>query len=339
MRFFYRMLLRLYPARVREEFGLEMEEVFAEAWEGRRAQGGAAAVLFVCREVLGAVGGAVGSYSLPQAIWRYKWNIVGAALLGLFAGAWQGGALLRTEVESKAVLRLSEPVIPESLVAQPGQDAERTLREVTQRIQSRTEQINLINTYQLYARERRRMPLEEVLEKMREAMRIHMVNDRTMEISFRYEDRFLAQKLTEGIATKLVDRYLEESSLQTAALTEFFQTQLREAAEDWDRKSKNTQSAGAGERQRFDLELAKKRYEVLSYKLADAKMAEALRLRKQGSRLEVLDSATLPYVNWLLESMSPLVGGFVGLLFGTMLAWFRQVMGERRRRKTLLAAQ
>lgn len=338
MLFFYRMLLRLYPARVREEFGLEMEEVFAEAWEERREQGGAEAAQFVFRELLGVLGGAFLAYPLHMAVWRFKWMMLSLMLLGAIGGV--GYAVWQSEqgVQSTAVLQVNPPMISETLVPQP--DPRKIVTEVTQGVLSRAELSNLINTYQLYPRQRGRMPLQDIIEKMREQdIQIKTPDEKTIEVSFRYPSHFAAQKVTAELATKILDGFVRARESQTTAQTEFFRTALQNAADDWDQKRNAVRNGGAGERQLFDLELAKKRYELMSQRLADARMAEELHKRRQGVRMEILDAATLPTEDEFTLYWMPPVGGFLGLMLGTMLAWLRYVMSERRRRKTLLAAQ
>lgn len=55
----YSILLRLYPADFRDEFGVEMVAVFEQAAADRREHSAAGIFLFVAREMLGLMAGAV----------------------------------------------------------------------------------------------------------------------------------------------------------------------------------------------------------------------------------------------------------------------------------------
>jgi polysaccharide biosynthesis transport protein len=138
--------------------------------------------------------------------------------------------------ESRAMIRITPPQIPEGLISMPmNQDMGQRVSQMAQGILSRANLTNLINTHQLYPKERRRLPMEDVIEDMRaKAIFIQPVSSggqggqqRTMAfaIVFRYENRFIAQKVCQDLVSKFIDENVRERSGNTSQMKDFVEDQ------------------------------------------------------------------------------------------------------------------
>ncbi|MBY0370132.1 hypothetical protein K2X33_05560, partial [bacterium] len=69
---------------------------------------------------------------------------------------------------SQASIRVLPPQIPEGLMTMPlTVDMGQRVNQMTQSILSRATLTNIINTHSLYPRERKRLPIEDIIENMR----------------------------------------------------------------------------------------------------------------------------------------------------------------------------
>ena len=64
--------------------------------------------------------------------------------------------------------------------------------------------VNIINERNLYVPERKVMPIEDVIERMRRAIRISPIDTRAMTVEFTYEDPFTAQQIAQTLAERFV---------------------------------------------------------------------------------------------------------------------------------------
>jgi uncharacterized protein involved in exopolysaccharide biosynthesis len=139
--------------------------------------------------------------------------------------------------ESRATIRITPPQIPEGLISMPvsNTDMGNRVMQMAQGILSRANLTNLINTHQLYPKERRRLPLEDIIEDMRnKAIYINPMSggasqgqQRTMalQIIFKYENRFTAQKVCQDLVSKFIDENVRERSSSTGQLKDFVEDQ------------------------------------------------------------------------------------------------------------------
>ena len=115
-----------------------------------------------------------------DVIRRHQAWILGPALASLVISVVVAFLWPDTYV-SQATIRVTPPQIPENLISMPmNVDMGQRISQMTQQITSRANLTNIINTYQLYPRERRRLPLEDVIEDMRaKAVGVQMLTPTT----------------------------------------------------------------------------------------------------------------------------------------------------------------
>ncbi len=149
---------------------------------------------------------------------------------------------------SVATIRVVPPQVPENFVpANTNSDVQGRVNSLIQGILSRATLTNIINTHNLYKRDRERLPLDDVIENMRlydikccpllqtaNTQRSERPQYPAFQIGFAYSNRFIAQK----VATDLVARFLEENvrevSQQTISTTQFLRDQWDSAKKKLD---------------------------------------------------------------------------------------------------------
>lgn len=116
---------------------------------------------------------------------------------------------------STAVVRVTPAQVPERFVASAlNQMLTERIQSIAQFVLSRNNLQNIIQTYDLYPRERKRQPIEDILDRMRNKdIRVAPVNTQlaanqrisSFPISFSYSNRLLAQKVCSEIVSKLIN--------------------------------------------------------------------------------------------------------------------------------------
>ncbi|MEJ5368362.1 MAG: GNVR domain-containing protein [Bryobacteraceae bacterium] len=169
---------------------------------------------------------------------RHRAWILGPAFLGLVLGVvtaylWEDSYVARGKI------RITPPQVPARLVpANVGEELTARINAIAQEIITRSSLQNLIQTYNLYPEDRKRLPMEDVIDKMRKAIGIENIESynrggssrfHVFTVSFVYSDRRLAQK----ICADLIDRFTKqsiESRLNSSRQTTLFLSDQYEAA-------------------------------------------------------------------------------------------------------------
>ncbi len=146
---------------------------------------------------------------------------------------------------SVAVIRVVPAQVPERYVQS------NVIAEVSQRITSMAQGIlsratltNLVNTYNLYSSERRRMPVEDIIEDMRKQISVGAVQSiarpsareqvSAFQVSFAYSDRFVAQRVTADLVGRFIDENIRMRSSSSVLTTQFLRDQWEVAKKDLD---------------------------------------------------------------------------------------------------------
>jgi uncharacterized protein involved in exopolysaccharide biosynthesis len=178
---------------------------------------------------------------------RYRSWIVGPTFAGLVIAVVVAFLWPDTFV-STAVMRITPQQISERLVPSniSTQMAERLLA-MQQQIESRTQLQELIqrSSLNLYPKERLRKPMEDVIEQMRRAINIKIVETGTAQaqqkfasafsISFSYSDRYKAQAVVRELVSKFTEETNNQLRQQANTTTLFLNDQLKAAKENLDR--------------------------------------------------------------------------------------------------------
>jgi polysaccharide chain length determinant protein (PEP-CTERM system associated) len=178
---------------------------------------------------------------------RYRSWIVGPTFAGLVIAVVVAFLWPDTFI-STAVMRITPQQISERLVPSniSTQMAERLLA-MQQQIESRTQLQELIlrPSLNLYPKERQRKPMEDVIEQMRRAIRINILETGTpqaqqkfasaFEVSFSYSDRYKAQAVVRELVSKFTEETNNQLRQQANTTTLFLNDQLKAAKQNIDR--------------------------------------------------------------------------------------------------------
>jgi uncharacterized protein involved in exopolysaccharide biosynthesis len=138
--------------------------------------------------------------------------------------------------------QVSERLVPSNISTQM---AERLLA-MQQQIESRTQLEELIQrpALKLYAKELQRKPMEDVVEQMRKAIKINIVETgaaqqqqrfaSAFEISFSYSDKYKAQAVVRELVSKFTEETNNQLRQQANTTTQFLTDQLKAAKEKLD---------------------------------------------------------------------------------------------------------
>ena len=149
---------------------------------------------------------------------------------------------------SIATIRVVPPQVPENFVpANVNMDVQGRVNSLIQLILNRATLTNIINTHNLYKRERERLPLDDVIENMRlydikccpllrtaNTQRSERNQYPAFEIGFAYSNRFIAQKVTTDLVARFLEENVREVSQQTVSTTQFLRDQWDSAKKKLD---------------------------------------------------------------------------------------------------------
>jgi succinoglycan biosynthesis transport protein ExoP len=172
---------------------------------------------------------------------RHRGWILGPAFAGLVIGVVTAYLWPETYV-SAAIVRVSPPQVPERYVpTNINADMAERVNAIMQSITSRPTLTNIINLHQLYPRDRKNLPLEDVIEQMRRDIRVRPVGvtgsgrnkvAHAYEISFAYENRHIAQKIVAELVSRFIDENIRARSNQSSITTEFLRDQWEQRRRD-----------------------------------------------------------------------------------------------------------
>ena len=178
---------------------------------------------------------------------RYRSWIIGPTFAGLVIAVVVAFLWPDTFV-SVATMRITPQQVPERLVPSTvsTQMAERLIA-MEQQIESRTSMEELIRrpSLNLYPKDRLRKPMEDVLEQMRKAIKIVLLDTgaqsqqqrpaSAFQIRFSYPDKYKAQAVVRELVSKFTEETNNQLRQQANTTTQFLNDQLRSAKGDLDR--------------------------------------------------------------------------------------------------------
>ncbi len=142
---------------------------------------------------------------------------------------------------SQAVIRVVPPQVPETYVpTNVNMEMSQRINSMAQTILSRGNLTNIINTFGLYPRDRQRKPMEDVVEEMKKDIRIGSVTGMTAQnrgvsafsISFSYENRIIAQKVTADLVSRFMSENTRDRTTQSVLTTQFLKDQAESAKKE-----------------------------------------------------------------------------------------------------------
>ena len=173
---------------------------------------------------------------------RHKGWIFGPFLFTLVASV-VGVYLYPDSFVSQAVVKIVPQQVPQNMVQSAiNQQMSDRINSMAQTILSRTVLTTIINTFDLYKRERSRMPIEDVVEQMKNSIQIQPVSSPTgtvdhipaFAVSFSYDNRLTAQRVVQDLVSRFIDENIRNRSNATFQTTQFMKDQMDDAKKQLD---------------------------------------------------------------------------------------------------------
>jgi hypothetical protein len=259
------------------------------------------------------------------------WLKIGTwALAGLAIG-FLISFLMPVRYTSEATLHLVPAIVSQDLLPHDSVDAQTLLGREKPVVVSRSVLVTIVNNFDLYKGERRREPMEDVVEEFRKSVRIEASAPNLIRVAFTYPDRLLANRVTQDLVSRVISETLTQRSNMAVATAQFFQDEVDKSGKAWLKASASVKATPASD-PRYELlvlerDQKRKEYESAAQKLGTAETLKDLANRGQDMRLELLDAATLPQEPDTAQSVVPLAGlgcGFAVGLFTVLWRALRQ---------------
>ena len=175
---------------------------------------------------------------------RHKGWIFGPFLFSLVA-AVVGVYLWPDTFESKAVIKVVPQQLPETLVPSTiNRMMTDRISSMAQTILSRGTLTSIINQFQLFPRERTRLPIDDIVEDMRKDIQISPVSSwgsgdggrqvSAFQVKFSYENRYQAQKVVEDLVRRFMDQNTREGAQSATSVANFLRDEWEVAKKDLD---------------------------------------------------------------------------------------------------------
>jgi polysaccharide chain length determinant protein (PEP-CTERM system associated) len=162
-------------------------------------------------------------------MWRRKWLLL-VPLIACSVAAYAIAQRMPNRYRSETVILVVPQRIPESYVRSTVTSRiEDRLRTITQEILSRTRLEQVIKEFDLYAEERKRAPMEAVVEQMRSHVDPQISRADSFRLAFEYTDPVLTMKVTERLASLYVQENLRNRAVQADSTNQFLEQQLDDA--------------------------------------------------------------------------------------------------------------
>ncbi len=175
---------------------------------------------------------------LRVAIKRRWWLIVPTVVVAL--GACAATRVLPNHYTSQATIFVTHQQVPERYVTPNStSDVREALLIMTDSILSRTQLLQIINEFDLYPKDRKRLAPEDLIELIRSNISIEPMGKGTetkdlnsFMISFTNTDPHVAQEVTSRLTTLFIQENLKTREAQSSGTTDFLDEQLQTAAAD-----------------------------------------------------------------------------------------------------------
>jgi len=160
---------------------------------------------------------------------------LGALLVG-WAAVWGASWLMPSVYRSGTLILVEEPTVPQQfVVSNIAGNLQDRLDSITQQILSRTRLLHIIDSQNLYAKDRPRYSPDELVDRMRKDIEIELVRspDREQLTSFNIyyssPDPRVAQQVTSELTNLFITENLEVRQEQSENTTQFLSSQLEDA--------------------------------------------------------------------------------------------------------------
>jgi succinoglycan biosynthesis transport protein ExoP len=181
-----------------------------------------------------------GPSDLLKVALRRRWFFLGP-LFGIGLLGFSGAQFVPLEYRSESFIIVDQQKVPEQYVT-PNVliTLQRRLDSMTQQILSRSRLQRFIEDFGLYARDRQKKPMDDVIDAMRKKINIELVQapgrnkeDLTgFRIHFTGQDPYLAQRVTGELTSLFIEQNVRDRTQQSMGTTAFLETELEQARKE-----------------------------------------------------------------------------------------------------------
>ncbi len=191
---------------------------------------------------------------------RRRWWVVASTCV-VSAGVALGSLLLPNRYTSEATILVVQQQVPERyVVPNTTYSVRQALDSLTEAVLSRSRLLSMINDFDLYPRERKRLGPEGLVQLMRNDVQIDPIEKDTtqnpqndinaFQISFTAGDPLVAQEVTRQLTSSFINENLKLQEQHDLGTTDFLKDQLAAAEQDLkdhEERLKNFQTQNLGE--------------------------------------------------------------------------------------------
>jgi uncharacterized protein involved in exopolysaccharide biosynthesis len=200
-----RFLARLYPSSWRERYGAEFDALLEDAKPSMR-------------DAFDVFWGAM---KMQMTTWSFGRITLAGSLAGILVAAAISFALPVHYVSQTLVI-----VTPGDELTSTGESGHRLLSNLARDVFSREYLASLVQEHSLYPRERVRMPLNDVIDKMRRNITLEAMppaspgnqDTLTFVVKFGYSDAHLAQQVNEELISRFMEGTLNAPQLRSCCI-------------------------------------------------------------------------------------------------------------------------
>jgi protein tyrosine kinase modulator len=195
-------------------------------------------------------------FDIAMMLWRRKWLMIVPALVCGYAALIVSSRLVN-QYQAEMLIQVVPQRIPDNFVKPTvTMKTEERISALHQQVTSRTELERLINELSLYPAERQRMPMQDIVDRMREKVIVETVRSQqdsrdteAFYVRFTYPDRDVATKVTDRLGALFIDVNARDRGSVAEATNVFLETQLEQARqrlEAQEKKLKEFRERNAG---------------------------------------------------------------------------------------------
>ena len=162
-------------------------------------------------------------------------------LIPLFLGwltVWGASWVLPARYKSSTMILVEQPTMPKDYVKpNVNDDVQERVQNITQQILSRTRLLHIIDELNLYAKDRRRLSPDEIVERMRKDIEVELVQNAekrvtAFKINYLAHDPSIAQQVTSKLTNLFINENLEVRQQQSEGTTKFLEDQMDTARQN-----------------------------------------------------------------------------------------------------------
>ena len=308
--------------------GLSPEDAEREALERFGAAAVVAAHIVAERTDMKSVFAAV-----LETIWLRRWWIVVPTIAAAIVAGVTSYYFMpdRYRAETKIVVMASDTTLGLVTVTPRWANDYPELQRITRTLWNRGLLERLIQDLDLYKDEQQNVPMDVLVERVRDDIEIRIPAARVFSIGFVSDDPKAAMEVSQRLAAFLIEENVKNRSSEADRTSSFIEAQLAETRRrliEYGATIASLKAGNGGKLSRPDeleYEFLEDRYKALLAKSEDARTAENVQRRQIGEQFRIIDVARMPEAPVGPNRLRiTLLGMLVGLALGLLAIAMRR---------------